>query len=80
MSIPHLEDGLMLVKCCEWLRTEASSIQTGANENDIVIIWLFLPARFISGISQRKLDLFLSEVVNRNSIIHRVELRTIVKS
>ena len=65
------------MKCREWLRNEAASIQSGAGENDIIVIRLFLPVRILSSVTQRKIDALLSEIVNKHSNIHRVELRTV---
>lgn len=77
ISILHPEASISPLKCREWLRNEAANIQSGAGENDIIIIRLFLPVRVLSSITQRKIDVLLSEIVNTHPNIHRVELRTV---
>ena len=77
ISILHPEGGMSPAKFRAWLRTEATSIQSTAGENDIIVIRLFLPARILSSITQRKIDVLLSEIVNKHANIHRVELRTV---
>lgn len=80
ISILHPDEGMSPMACREWLRSEAASIQANAGEHDIIVIRLFLPVRMISTLSQRKIDMLLSEIVNKHPNIHRIDLRPVVTS
>ena len=80
ISILHPEEGISPLKCREWLQKEAASIQADAGEHDIIVIRLFLPVRVLSSITQRKIDVLLSAIVNKHPNIHRVELRAVAKT
>ncbi len=80
ISILHPGENVSPLKCREWLRHEAASIQAEAGEWDIILIRLFLPARLLSSVTPRKIDEILSRIVNEHRNIQRVELRTVPAS
>lgn len=81
MSILNTPDGLSPLKITGWLRQEAADIQSNAeNEDELIIIRLFIPQRLILAITEKKLDKVLQGIVDKFSNIQTVELRGVAKS
>lgn len=63
-----------------WFREEAARIQEMAKgPHDIIVVRLFITQRLVAGVTQRKIDVALQDVVDRHPNIHRVELRVVDK-
>lgn len=72
-SILNLPENLNPLKLKGYLRKEVNDIQEGCQENDLVLIRVFMPMSIKSRISGREIDKIFNSLIEKLPNIERIE-------